>query len=99
MTIDKETKEKAVALKNEGNKAFKAHNWPTAIDFYSKAIELDDTEPTYFANRAQVGAYLLDYCVDIFLCSRDWLTSSNTGQPEVRGIWIRDSRCDEGNRA
>lgn len=46
--------EEAVALKNQGNKAFAAHDWPTAIDFYTKAIELNDKEPTYFSNRAQV---------------------------------------------
>jgi hypothetical protein len=47
--------ERAVAFKNEGNKAFAAHDWPTAIDFYTKAIELNDKEPTYFSNRAQVS--------------------------------------------
>jgi serine/threonine-protein phosphatase 5 len=50
-------KEQAVALKNEGNKAFAAHDWLSAIDFYTKAIELDDTVPTYYSNRAQVSAY------------------------------------------
>lgn len=44
----------AVDLKNQGNKAFAAGDWPTAIDFYSKAIELNDKEPTFFTNRAQV---------------------------------------------
>ncbi|KAL1900263.1 Palmitoyl-protein thioesterase 1 [Sporothrix stenoceras] len=53
MTTDKE---KALAAKNDGNKAFLKHDWPTAIDHYSQAIELDGSEPTYFANRAQ--AYL-----------------------------------------
>ncbi|KAB5563395.1 serine/threonine-protein phosphatase 5 [Coniochaeta sp. 2T2.1] len=48
--------ERAVALKNEGNKAFAAHDWPKAIDFYTQAIELDDKQPTFYANRAQ--AYL-----------------------------------------
>lgn len=48
--------EQATALKNDGNKAFQKHDWPTAIDFYSKAIELNDKEPTYFTNRAQVCA-------------------------------------------
>lgn len=52
--------EKAVALKNEGNKAFAAHDWPTAINFYTKAIELNDKEPTYWSNRAQVSAVLAD---------------------------------------
>ncbi|CAK7217909.1 Palmitoyl-protein thioesterase 1 [Sporothrix bragantina] len=53
MTTDKE---KALAAKNEGNQAFLKHDWPAAIELYSKAIDLDDSEPTYFANRAQ--AYL-----------------------------------------
>lgn len=44
---------KATDLKNQGNKAFAAHDWPTAIDFYSKAIELNDKEPTFWSNRAQ----------------------------------------------
>ena len=47
-------KEQAVAFKNDGNKAFAAHDWLTAIDFYTKAIELDGTQPTYYSNRAQV---------------------------------------------
>lgn len=47
-------KEAAIALKNKGNVAFGQHDWPTAIDFYTKAIDILDTEPTFFANRAQV---------------------------------------------
>lgn len=54
MAVSEDDKAKAVALKNQGNDAFKKHDWPTAIDFYTQAIEIDDTEPTYFANRAQV---------------------------------------------
>jgi hypothetical protein len=46
--------EKAAAFKNDGNKAFSAHDWPTAIELYTKAIELNDKEPTYYSNRAQV---------------------------------------------
>jgi serine/threonine-protein phosphatase 5 len=48
--------EKAAAFKDEGNKAFKAHDWVAAVDFYSKAIELNDKEPTYYSNRAQVSS-------------------------------------------
>lgn len=47
--------EEAVALKNEGNKAFAAHDWPLAIEKYSKAIDLDPKQPSYYSNRAQVG--------------------------------------------
>lgn len=46
--------QEAVDLKNQGNKAFAAGDWPTAIDFYSKAIALYDKEPTFYTNRAQV---------------------------------------------
>lgn len=46
--------EQAVALKNDGNKAFASHDWPKAIDLYTKAIELNDKEPTFYLNRAQV---------------------------------------------
>lgn len=56
MGVSEDVKAKAVALKNQGNDAFKKHDWDGAIDFYSKAIELDDSEPTYFSNRAQVGS-------------------------------------------
>lgn len=47
--------EQAVELKNKGNEAFKKHDWPTAVEFYSKAIELNDKEPTFWANRAQAN--------------------------------------------
>ncbi|TVY88222.1 Serine/threonine-protein phosphatase T, partial [Lachnellula willkommii] len=50
--------EEAVALKNEGNKAFAAHDWPTAIDFYTKAINIDSKQPAYYSNRAQEQAYI-----------------------------------------
>lgn len=47
-------KELAIELKNKGNAAFKAHDWPTALDFYTKAIEKYDQEPSFYTNRAQV---------------------------------------------
>jgi serine/threonine-protein phosphatase 5 len=47
--------EQAVALKNDGNKAFAAHDWPRAIDLYTKAIELNDQDPAFYLNRAQVS--------------------------------------------
>lgn len=47
-------KEDAIELKNKGNDAFKAHDWPTALEFYTKAIETYDKEPSFYTNRAQV---------------------------------------------
>jgi serine/threonine-protein phosphatase 5 len=46
--------EEATALKVQGNKAFAQHEWPTAVDFYTQAIEKYDKEPSFFSNRAQV---------------------------------------------
>jgi serine/threonine-protein phosphatase 5 len=43
----------AVELKNKGNKAFQAGDYPSAVDFYTQAIEKNDKEPTFFTNRAQ----------------------------------------------
>lgn len=44
----------AVELKNKGNQAFKDHDWPSAVDFYTKAIEKYDKDPAFYSNRAQV---------------------------------------------
>jgi serine/threonine-protein phosphatase 5 len=46
--------EEAVELKNQGNKAFKEHDWAGAVSFYTQAIEKNDQEPTFYTNRAQV---------------------------------------------
>ncbi|KAB2579748.1 Metallo-dependent phosphatase [Lasiodiplodia theobromae] len=53
--------EDAIALKEKGNKAFKEHDWPTAIDFYTKAIEVYDKEPSFYTNRAQANIKLEAY--------------------------------------
>ena len=47
--------EAATALKVKGNAAFTAHDWPTAIAFYTQAIEKNDKDASFFANRAQVS--------------------------------------------
>jgi hypothetical protein len=46
--------EEATQLKNQGNEAFKNQDWANAVDFYTKAIELWDKEPSFYTNRAQV---------------------------------------------
>ncbi|KAL3474527.1 hypothetical protein BJX99DRAFT_248173 [Aspergillus californicus] len=53
--------EAATALKTQGNKAFSSHDWPTAIDFYTQAIEKYDKEPSFFCNRAQAQIKLEAY--------------------------------------
>ena len=46
-------REEAIGLKNKGNEAFKFHDWPTAVSFYSQAIEKYNQEPSFYTNRAQ----------------------------------------------
>ncbi|KAE8150387.1 Metallo-dependent phosphatase-like protein [Aspergillus avenaceus] len=53
--------EAATALKVQGNKAFAQHEWPTAVDFYTQAIEKYDREPSFFSNRAQAQIKLEAY--------------------------------------
>lgn len=45
----------AIELKNKGNEAFKNKDWPTALEYYTKAIEKYDQEPSFYTNRAQVS--------------------------------------------
>jgi hypothetical protein len=47
--------EAATDLKVKGNKAFAGHDWLGAVDFYTKAIEKNDQDPSFYCNRAQVG--------------------------------------------
>lgn len=53
--------EAATALKLQGNKAFAQHDWHTAVDFYTKAIEKYDKDPSFFCNRAQAHIKLEAY--------------------------------------
>lgn len=51
----------ATALKQKGNKAFAEHDWPTAIEFYTKAIDKYNGDPSFFCNRAQANIKLEAY--------------------------------------
>lgn len=51
----------ATALKDKGNNAFKEHDWPGAIDFYSQAIVKNDSDPVFYSNRAQAQIKLEAY--------------------------------------
>jgi serine/threonine-protein phosphatase 5 len=53
--------EEATALKLKGNKAFSQHDWPLAIEYYSQAIEKNDTDPSFYCNRAQANIKLEAY--------------------------------------
>lgn len=58
----------AVKLKDEGNTHLKEHRYNDAIDAYTRAIELDGTNPIFFSNRAQVHIKLENYGLAIADC-------------------------------
>ena len=43
-------------LKDQGNKAFQAKDYDTAIDLFTKAIELDSQNHVLFSNRSAAKA-------------------------------------------
>lgn len=51
----------AQELKNEGNKAFVAKEYQKAIELYTKAIELDPTDVSFYSNRSGSYFNLGDY--------------------------------------
>ncbi|KAF9360187.1 Hsp90 cochaperone [Mortierella sp. NVP85] len=51
----------AEEFKAQGNKAFLAKDYPTAIDLFSKAIELDSTNHVLYSNRSACYASQKDY--------------------------------------
>ena len=81
-------KEEAIALKVKGNKAFASHDWPTAIDLYTQAIEKYDQDPSFFCNRAQVFYNM------ITLFGSNAVLTHDTGEYQARGVWICCCRCD-----
>jgi serine/threonine-protein phosphatase 5 len=46
--------DEATKLKDQGNNAFRNQEWDKALDFYTKAIEAYNAEPSFYTNRAQV---------------------------------------------
>jgi serine/threonine-protein phosphatase 5 len=56
-----DAREEAVALKNKGNDAFRNQNWPAALEFYTKAIDAYDKDPSFYTNRAQAHIKLEAY--------------------------------------
>ena len=48
--------DEATQLKNQGNDAFRQQAWDKALDFYTKAIEAYNAEPSFYTNRAQASS-------------------------------------------
>lgn len=63
-------REEAQKKKQEGNAAYSKRNFPTAIQCYEKAIELDPGEITYYTNLAAVYFEMKDHTKCIETCDK-----------------------------
>uniref|UniRef100_A0A673HE21 Uncharacterized protein n=1 Tax=Sinocyclocheilus rhinocerous TaxID=307959 RepID=A0A673HE21_9TELE len=62
--------ERAEQLKNEGNNHMKEENHSSAVDCYTKAIELDQRNAVYYCNRAAAHSKLGNYTEATGDCER-----------------------------
>ncbi|XP_056322126.1 small glutamine-rich tetratricopeptide repeat-containing protein beta isoform X2 [Danio aesculapii] len=62
--------ERAEQLKNEGNNHMKEENYSSAVDCYTKAIELDQRNAVYYCNRAAAHSKLENYTEAMGDCER-----------------------------
>jgi serine/threonine-protein phosphatase 5 len=53
--------DEATKLKDQGNNAFRNQEWDKALEFYTKAIEAYNAEPSFYTNRAQTYIKLEQY--------------------------------------
>lgn len=77
--------EQAIARKNQGNEAFKNHDWIAAIERYSEAIELDGQQAIFFCNRAQAHIKTESYGLAISDASQ----AINLDPDNVKGYYRR----------
>ncbi|XP_051894045.1 small glutamine-rich tetratricopeptide repeat-containing protein alpha-like [Pristis pectinata] len=61
---------KAELLKTEGNEQMKIENYPSAVDYYTKAIELNPNNAVYFCNRAAAYSKLGNYTGAVQDCEK-----------------------------
>ncbi|KAI0071577.1 TPR-like protein [Panus rudis PR-1116 ss-1] len=80
----------AEKVKEKGNTAFKASKFQEAIDLYSKAIELNGSEPTYYTNRAAAYMALKKFKPALTDCQQAANLQSDAPSPKTL---VRLARC------
>ena len=65
-----DAKSAALALKAEGNAAYKAKKFPEAVEKYSAAIALDPSEITFYTNLAAVHFECKKYDECVSACEK-----------------------------
>ncbi|OBZ73547.1 DnaJ subfamily C member 7 [Grifola frondosa] len=80
----------AEKMKEDGNTAFKASRFQEAIEFYTKAIGLHPTEPTYLTNRAAAYMALKRFKPALLDCQQ--AASLQSASPSPKTL-VRLARC------
>ncbi|DAZ98514.1 TPA: hypothetical protein N0F65_004951 [Lagenidium giganteum] len=88
--VDEETTAKAVALKEQGNKAYVAKDFARAIELYSLALELTPADPLLYSNRC--AAYL--GAGEAKKALHDVRVSKKL-KPDWAKAWFREGQCLE----
>jgi len=85
--MEKSDTEKAQDFKAQGNEFFKKKEYLKAIEFYTKAIELNPIDPSYYANRAAcyLGLKKFNKCI------QDCDETINI-DPNFTKAWMRKGR-------
>jgi hypothetical protein len=76
--------DEATKLKDQGNNAFRNQEWDNALDFYTKAIEAYNAEPSFYTNRAQVHSPP---------ATHEHLLTRSPDIHQARAVWIRYTGC------
>ncbi|KAF9524422.1 hypothetical protein CPB83DRAFT_861342 [Crepidotus variabilis] len=85
-----EALKRADKIKEQGNTAFKAAKYVEALDLYSKAIELNPSEPSYLTNRAAAYMQLKKYRPALADCQT--AASLQSSSPSAKTL-LRLARC------
>ncbi|KAI0708149.1 protein prenylyltransferase [Fomitopsis betulina] len=85
-----DTAKQAEKVKEEGNAAFKAQKFQAAIESYTRAIELNPSEPTYLTNRAAAYMALKRFKPALADCQQ--AASLQSAAPSPKTL-IRLARC------
>ncbi|OJJ48125.1 hypothetical protein ASPZODRAFT_1522014 [Penicilliopsis zonata CBS 506.65] len=81
----------ADALKAEGNKAFSAKDYPTAIEKFTQAIELDPSNHILYSNRSAVYAAQTEYQKAL-----DDADKATELKPDWSKGWLRKGAANRG---
>lgn len=85
--MEKTDTEKALEFKTQGNEFFKKEKYVEAIECYTKAVDLNPMDPSYFANRAACYLGLKKYQK----CIQDCDETLNL-DPKFTKAWLRKGR-------